>query len=324
MSFLRRLTLLLSPHSPALGSRDPFTDTTQKSPKLLATPSSISLSRFSLPSASSSSDSSRSSSTTSASLFWRGDEHISDDLAAKWWRGSTNRFRSKVSKRQFVVIMCLLLAILFWIVPPPLQLRGGRKGKIVEITLSGDVEEGVRNPYQVLQTHDNRAQTGISDPKTQNTGASVSKIKDPVKWLQRNSNNKWAENTAAGGWGAGLGRKLLGGSFMAHPPGHPGGKPKAALISLVRNNELEGIVQSMRQLEWRWNRKYNYPWVFFNDEEFSEEFKVCLLSRHPTDRHHPHALRRLPLSGHLHHPLAKLSRCSGQRPPLAKGSSDLC
>lgn len=51
-------------------------------------------------------------------------------------------------------------------------------------------------------------------------------------------------------------------------------KPKAALISLVRNSELDGIVQSMTQLEWRWNRKYNYPWIFFNDEEFSEEFKV--------------------------------------------------
>jgi len=28
------------------------------------------------------------------------------------------------------------------------------------------------------------------------------------------------------------------------------------LISLVRNSELEGMMQSMRQLEFRWNRKY--------------------------------------------------------------------
>ena len=33
-------------------------------------------------------------------------------------------------------------------------------------------------------------------------------------------------------------------------------------------------MQSMRQLEFHWNRKYQYPWVFFNDEPFSEEFKV--------------------------------------------------
>jgi len=31
----------------------------------------------------------------------------------------------------------------------------------------------------------------------------------------------------------------------------------------------------MRQLEFQWNRKYNYPWVFFNDEPFSDEFKAC-------------------------------------------------
>jgi len=34
------------------------------------------------------------------------------------------------------------------------------------------------------------------------------------------------------------------------------------------------LMQSMRQLEFHWNRKYQYPWVFFNDEPFSDEFKV--------------------------------------------------
>lgn len=52
-------------------------------------------------------------------------------------------------------------------------------------------------------------------------------------------------------------------------------KPKAALISLVRNQELDGIVQSMTQLEYHWNHKFQYPWIFFNDEPFTEEFKVC-------------------------------------------------
>lgn len=33
-------------------------------------------------------------------------------------------------------------------------------------------------------------------------------------------------------------------------------------------------MQSMRQLEYRWNRKYRYPWVFFNEKHFSDEFKV--------------------------------------------------
>ena len=51
-------------------------------------------------------------------------------------------------------------------------------------------------------------------------------------------------------------------------------KPKAALISLVRNQELDGIIQSMTQLEYHWNHKYQYPWVFFNDEPFNDDFKV--------------------------------------------------
>ncbi|OAP61014.1 hypothetical protein AYL99_06018 [Fonsecaea erecta] len=52
-------------------------------------------------------------------------------------------------------------------------------------------------------------------------------------------------------------------------------RPNAALISLVRNQELEGILQSMRQLEFRWNRRYQYPWVFFNEKPFSDEFKAA-------------------------------------------------
>lgn len=33
------------------------------------------------------------------------------------------------------------------------------------------------------------------------------------------------------------------------------------------------MVRSMVDLERTWNRKFNYPWTFFNDEPFSEEFK---------------------------------------------------
>src|SRR5271156_3527308 len=47
----------------------------------------------------------------------------------------------------------------------------------------------------------------------------------------------------------------------------------ATLLSLVRNSELVGMIQAMRDLERTWNHKFNYPWTFFNDEPFSEEFK---------------------------------------------------
>lgn len=31
---------------------------------------------------------------------------------------------------------------------------------------------------------------------------------------------------------------------------------------------------TMRDLESTWNSKFNYPWTFFNDKEFTEEFKT--------------------------------------------------
>lgn len=48
----------------------------------------------------------------------------------------------------------------------------------------------------------------------------------------------------------------------------------ATLLSLVRNEEIEGMVQAMRDLERTWNSKFNYPWTFFNDVPFTEEFKT--------------------------------------------------
>lgn len=51
------------------------------------------------------------------------------------------------------------------------------------------------------------------------------------------------------------------------------GAANAVMLMLARNSELEGAVSSVKQLEERFNRKYHYPWVFLNDEPFSEEFK---------------------------------------------------
>ena len=47
----------------------------------------------------------------------------------------------------------------------------------------------------------------------------------------------------------------------------------ATLLSLVRNEEIDGMLQAMNDLERTWNHKFNYPWTFFNDVPFSEEFK---------------------------------------------------
>jgi mannosyltransferase len=47
----------------------------------------------------------------------------------------------------------------------------------------------------------------------------------------------------------------------------------ATLLSLVRNKEVNALVMSMRDLERTWNHKFNYPWTFINDEDFTQEFK---------------------------------------------------
>ena len=41
----------------------------------------------------------------------------------------------------------------------------------------------------------------------------------------------------------------------------------------MRNEELLDLLPTMRDLERTWNRKFNYPWTFFNDVPFTEEFK---------------------------------------------------
>jgi mannosyltransferase len=50
-------------------------------------------------------------------------------------------------------------------------------------------------------------------------------------------------------------------------------RASATLLALVRNEEVDDMVASMIDLERTWNNKFNYPWTFFNDKPFSEEFK---------------------------------------------------
>ncbi|KAJ2890726.1 hypothetical protein IWW38_003976, partial [Coemansia aciculifera] len=48
---------------------------------------------------------------------------------------------------------------------------------------------------------------------------------------------------------------------------------RAAMVALVRNSELDGIRSTMRQVEDRFNREFGYPYIFLNDEDFTDEFK---------------------------------------------------
>jgi len=60
---------------------------------------------------------------------------------------------------------------------------------------------------------------------------------DPIRWIKENSNDKYAVPTS-----------LL--------PSLQFNRPRAALISLVRNAELPGMIESIQQMERRWNEKY--------------------------------------------------------------------
>jgi len=56
-------------------------------------------------------------------------------------------------------------------------------------------------------------------------------------------------------------------------PSPPERKANASIVSLARNGDIDGIVFSMKQMEDRFNKRYGYPYVFLNEEEFTEEFK---------------------------------------------------
>lgn len=215
-------------------SKDPFIE---KSPKLLATPSWTSISKFSLPSETSSASSSASS-LSSASAFWMS------PAKSRWspTKYLPSSVRNTVSKRQLAVFLCLGLAIVVWILPPPASWQR----QVVHVT----VPQPPSNPYQVYQP--------AADDKKKHRP-------DPHRWLEHNSNNRHAISATS--------------NLLNSVPiyGQVSRKPRAALISLVRNSELPGLMQSMRQLELQWNRKYQYPWVFFNDEPFSDEFKVSAM-----------------------------------------------
>ncbi|KAI0483122.1 glycosyltransferase family 15 protein [Xylariaceae sp. FL0804] len=53
----------------------------------------------------------------------------------------------------------------------------------------------------------------------------------------------------------------------------PGPRMNATFVSLARNSDVWEIARSIRQVEDRFNRRYNYDWVFLNDKPFDDTFK---------------------------------------------------
>ena len=50
-------------------------------------------------------------------------------------------------------------------------------------------------------------------------------------------------------------------------------KMNATMVSLVSNEELSDMLESIEQFEASFNHKYHYDWVFLNDKEFTPRFK---------------------------------------------------
>lgn len=57
-----------------------------------------------------------------------------------------------------------------------------------------------------------------------------------------------------------------------------GPRVNATFVTLARNSDIWDIARSIRQVEDRFNRRYNYDWVFLNDKPFDETFKKVTTS----------------------------------------------
>ncbi|ORD96914.1 OMH1 [Hepatospora eriocheir] len=50
-------------------------------------------------------------------------------------------------------------------------------------------------------------------------------------------------------------------------------RQNAVIMILCRNREKDAIANTLRNFEEKFNKNYNYPYVFLNDDDFTDEFK---------------------------------------------------
>lgn len=55
-----------------------------------------------------------------------------------------------------------------------------------------------------------------------------------------------------------------------------GPRENAVLVMLVRNSEIEDALHTVRSIERHFNQWFNYPYVFLNNERWSEEFMTIM------------------------------------------------
>lgn len=92
-----------------------------------------------------------------------------------------------------------------------------------------------------------------SSSKSESTSANVGPDLDPKEFPMAMSPNDEGWNQLSG---------------IASGP-----RVNATFVTLARNSDIWEIARSIRQVEDRFNRRYNYDWVFLNDKPFDETFK---------------------------------------------------
>ena len=50
-------------------------------------------------------------------------------------------------------------------------------------------------------------------------------------------------------------------------------RENTTLLMLTNSWGIDGALRVVGEVEERFNRKFNYPWIFLNDEPFSDEFE---------------------------------------------------
>jgi hypothetical protein len=63
--------------------------------------------------------------------------------------------------------------------------------------------------------------------------------------------------------------------YLGHIPKH---STKGVLLGLARNSELQGMIHTVDQIEASFNRFHHYPYLFLNDEPFTDDFKETIKS----------------------------------------------
>lgn len=96
--------------------------------------------------------------------------------------------------------------------------------------------------------------SSVADMYTHNPGA-PSSVEELTKWAQKGDDGN-----------------LYPPTFVPQMA-NQAPRAKAGFIVLVRNSELQSMRESMRDVEEKFNRKYGYPWIFLNNEPFTDEFK---------------------------------------------------